>query len=478
MLTHEGVTLIDFGVARAADQSTLTATGVAVGTPAFMAPEQARAERTLTPAVDVFSLGGVLAFAASAYAPFGEGSGPDVFYRIVHQEPDLSAVQAADPALGALVQACLAKDPADRPTAAELVTLASAETSTGPAVWPPATAQQIAVRRAFAARAQAAKPIPEPIPEPDGTELESEPLSEPEDLESRRDGGSAVFARPPMPVPMSRVGAGQAGANPLLGDGSSGPGGSDNSDALELVPGPAPDSTDGRTPRRRRKALTVLLPLVLVLGVTAGTLVALNETPWSGDDAAAGGNDHPVAGSASGATGTPTPRLTTSAGHTATPSTAPATSTSASSGSGGSTGSSQGSGGSSGGSATGGSTGSGGGSGSGSGGSSGGSGSTGGSGGTTKTTAPSAPATPSGLAIAVPYWFGTATMDVSWDSESNVTQFELQIENTGKDVTLSGSTTTYQITDIPAGTTECIKLRAINAAGDSAWASACQNTNG
>jgi len=58
---------------------------------AFMAPEQARAVRALTPAVGVFSLGGVIAFAAIGASPFGVGGGADLFYRIVHQEPDLDA---------------------------------------------------------------------------------------------------------------------------------------------------------------------------------------------------------------------------------------------------------------------------------------------------------------------------------------------------------------------------------------------------
>jgi len=75
----------------------------------------------------------------------------------------------------------------------------------------------------------------------------------------------------------------------------------------------------------------------------------------------------------------------------------------------------------------------------------------------------------------VPAWFGVASLDVSWDAESGITEFELVVVNDGRDIYLSKSTTSYQIDNIPAGTTECVKLRAVDSAGDSAWASGCQN---
>ncbi|WP_151773770.1 serine/threonine-protein kinase, partial [Streptomyces abyssomicinicus] len=80
MLTAGGATLIDFGVARAADQTELTRADMVIGTPAYMAPEQAsgRPGRELTGAVDVFALGSVLACAATGSPPFGDESGPAV----------------------------------------------------------------------------------------------------------------------------------------------------------------------------------------------------------------------------------------------------------------------------------------------------------------------------------------------------------------------------------------------------------------
>ncbi|MFD7494690.1 protein kinase [Streptomyces sp. NPDC059832] len=163
MLTLDGVTLIDFGVARAADQSRVTRTGMVIGTPAYMAPEQAMAERDLTGAADVFGLAGLLLFAANCRPPFGDGSGPGLFYRIVHTEPDLGRLPDLDPALAAVVESCLAKDAADRPTAAELFGIADERVPAAvSAPWPPAVTDRITERAAFAA-----KPPPAEEPEPE-----------------------------------------------------------------------------------------------------------------------------------------------------------------------------------------------------------------------------------------------------------------------------------------------------------------------
>ncbi|WP_323181652.1 serine/threonine-protein kinase [Streptomyces sp. NBC_00572] len=121
MVTIDGPKVIDFGIARALDSTTsaLTSTGVVVGSPGFMSPEQIRGE-SLTEASDVFSLGAVLAFAASGRLPF-EVTGGQVhalMYKVVHEPPDLTSVPET---LRELIDACLAKDPADRPTRAALL---------------------------------------------------------------------------------------------------------------------------------------------------------------------------------------------------------------------------------------------------------------------------------------------------------------------------------------------------------------------
>ncbi|MGW6918861.1 serine/threonine-protein kinase [Kitasatospora sp. NPDC054939] len=114
LLTLDGPRLIDFGIARALDSGTvLTQSGQVFGSPGFMSPEQANG-LPAGPASDVFSLGAVLAYAATGTMPFGSGvSAPVLLYRVLHEEPDLSGLSGP---LLALVRDCLAQDPAARPT--------------------------------------------------------------------------------------------------------------------------------------------------------------------------------------------------------------------------------------------------------------------------------------------------------------------------------------------------------------------------
>ncbi|MFD5895403.1 serine/threonine-protein kinase [Streptomyces sp. NPDC060366] len=119
LLASDGPRVIDFGIARAADTTALTGTGVSVGTPAFMAPEQAAAG-TVSPATDIFALGQIAAFAAIGSPAYGEGSSHAVLYRIVHEDPDLSRVP---PELLPLVKRCLTRAPEERPSLTEIIEL-------------------------------------------------------------------------------------------------------------------------------------------------------------------------------------------------------------------------------------------------------------------------------------------------------------------------------------------------------------------
>ncbi|MEU4385246.1 protein kinase [Promicromonospora sp. NPDC023805] len=112
LLGPDGPVLIDMGIVSETDATSLTTTGVQPGTPQFMSPEQARGE-AVTPATDVWSLGAVAHLAQAGTAPFGTGSLATVTYRIVHEQPDLAVLPSG---LRRLVGACLAKDPAARPT--------------------------------------------------------------------------------------------------------------------------------------------------------------------------------------------------------------------------------------------------------------------------------------------------------------------------------------------------------------------------
>ncbi|MFJ8601526.1 protein kinase [Streptomyces shenzhenensis] len=120
LLARDRPRLIDFGVARAADDSRHTRIGVSVGSPGFLAPDQAVGGVAAEPA-DVFSLAALLVYAATGRGPFSRAGeeipAATLMYRVVHEEPDLTGVP---PELVPLLTACLAKDPAVRPTAAQL----------------------------------------------------------------------------------------------------------------------------------------------------------------------------------------------------------------------------------------------------------------------------------------------------------------------------------------------------------------------
>ncbi|MFF1401428.1 serine/threonine-protein kinase [Streptomyces sp. NPDC058287] len=117
LLAADGPRVIDFGISLAGDGTSYTATGATIGTPQFMAPEQASAG-PVSAATDVFSLGQTIAFAALGEPLYGDGPAVSVLYRIVHSDPDLSVLP---PELRPLLARCLAADPAERATLAEIV---------------------------------------------------------------------------------------------------------------------------------------------------------------------------------------------------------------------------------------------------------------------------------------------------------------------------------------------------------------------
>jgi serine/threonine protein kinase len=116
LLAADGPRVIDFGIAQTLDATSVTRTGMSVGSPGFMAPEQVRGKSG--PAADIFAWGLTIGYAASGQPPFGTGPPDAIFYRILHDDPDIEAVPAT---LQPLVTAALAKAPEDRPTAAELL---------------------------------------------------------------------------------------------------------------------------------------------------------------------------------------------------------------------------------------------------------------------------------------------------------------------------------------------------------------------
>ncbi|HEY0717758.1 MAG TPA: protein kinase [Streptosporangiaceae bacterium] len=117
MLAPDGPRVIDFGIARAAEAASVTRSGIRVGSPQFMAPEQIRGTAA-TPAVDVFALGSVAAFSLLGRVPFGEGNPAALMHRVLNEPPDLTGARGP---LRDLIQRCLAKDPAARPDPTEII---------------------------------------------------------------------------------------------------------------------------------------------------------------------------------------------------------------------------------------------------------------------------------------------------------------------------------------------------------------------
>jgi serine/threonine protein kinase len=116
ILTDAGPKVIDFGIARRQDTTSMTKTGMMVGSMGFMAPEQISGHPG--PAADIFAWGVTVAYAASGRSPFGAGNTHSILYRIMYGDPDIAAVPDS---LRPPVEAALAKDPQTRPTAQQLL---------------------------------------------------------------------------------------------------------------------------------------------------------------------------------------------------------------------------------------------------------------------------------------------------------------------------------------------------------------------
>ncbi|MEU3776925.1 serine/threonine-protein kinase [Streptomyces sp. NPDC032472] len=173
LLASDGPRVIDFGIARAADATSLTSSGVSVGTPAFMAPEQASAG-TVTAGTDIFALGQIIAFAAIGAPAYGDGNSHAILYRIVHEDPDLSALPAE---LRPLVTRCLSRDPAGRPTLTQVIemchALSPAPLRQGEDWLPQAVAGSITERLQLPEPERT--PPPQPTAAPTPTELSAPP---------------------------------------------------------------------------------------------------------------------------------------------------------------------------------------------------------------------------------------------------------------------------------------------------------------
>ncbi|MFD1545602.1 serine/threonine-protein kinase [Nonomuraea guangzhouensis] len=133
IFSASGAKVLDFGIARALDESGLTGTGALIGTPGWISPEQYRGDQA-DAAADVFAWGALMVYASTGRPPFGTGA-PDVLaYRVMSVDPDLSGVPAK---IRDLVRSTLAKDRAARPTTNELLAHVTALRAGGTIRMPP-----------------------------------------------------------------------------------------------------------------------------------------------------------------------------------------------------------------------------------------------------------------------------------------------------------------------------------------------------
>ncbi len=163
MIADDGPRVVDFGIARSVNsrESQVTATGMVVGTPGYLAPEQFT-NAPLMPAVDVFAWGATMVFAATGRSPFEADTLPVIIHRILNEEPDLSALHSP---LREVIARCLEKDPARRPPATQVLLelLGNAGVAPGPA---PSKGDLLAQGTQLAAQLPAPPAEPKPRPEP------------------------------------------------------------------------------------------------------------------------------------------------------------------------------------------------------------------------------------------------------------------------------------------------------------------------
>ncbi|MER6731182.1 serine/threonine-protein kinase [Streptomyces puniciscabiei] len=181
LVVEDGPRVIDFGIASGVSNTRLTMTNVAVGTPAYMSPEQAKDSRSVTGASDVFSLGSTLVFAATGHPPFHGANPVETVFMLLREGPDLTGLPDE---LRPLIEACMQMEAAARPTPADLQAqlaphlFGSGSDDSGTAsAWLPEKAVAL-----IEARGRGGRPAAKPAPAPTG---------------GPRSGGRAAVPPPP-----------------------------------------------------------------------------------------------------------------------------------------------------------------------------------------------------------------------------------------------------------------------------------------
>ncbi|MDJ0342425.1 PQQ-binding-like beta-propeller repeat protein [Streptomyces sp. H10-C2] len=218
LVVEDGPRVIDFGIASGVSNTRLTMTNVAVGTPAYMSPEQARDSRSVRGASDVFSLGSTLVFAATGHAPFHGANPVETVFMLLREGPNLTGLPSE---LRPLIESCMRLEADQRPTPAELqaqlaphlFSTGSDDTGTASAWLPPGAVALIEQRRsgrpavAVNVNVRPSQPPPPPPPVPPRT-------PDPEPAVHGRHGGGRGGSGGGMNAPggLNGPGAGRGGA--------------------------------------------------------------------------------------------------------------------------------------------------------------------------------------------------------------------------------------------------------------------------
>jgi serine/threonine protein kinase len=258
LVAPDGPRVIDFGVARASERVQLTTTRGAAGTPAYMAPEQARDATQASPASDVFSLGATLVYAATGHPPYQGETVMDILVRLATEAPDLSDLPEE---LSGLVGACLERVPRMRPSdSAILGGLGSFALSAGSAhVYLPDSAMAVIAEYLVAAE-YAHRPQFTPDPGDGGDESDGEDSGDRGSAGSETNGSDASVvtdltdgSQTPLPGFQSAAALPPAGLLPTAFQAGQGPPGGPR-------PPAEPEASAGPDPGRPRTGRRSLVP--------------------------------------------------------------------------------------------------------------------------------------------------------------------------------------------------------------------------
>jgi outer membrane protein assembly factor BamB/tRNA A-37 threonylcarbamoyl transferase component Bud32 len=295
LVVEDGPRVIDFGIASGVSNTRLTMTNVAVGTPAYMSPEQARDSRSVTGASDVFSLGSTLVFAATGHAPFHGANPVETVFMLLREGPDLEGLPDE---LRPLIDACMQMDASRRPTPEDLQAQLSPhlfssgndDSGTASAWLPDVATAMIETRRggrlpapATAPAAPPAPPIPQAPPQPP-------PRPPAADWDSARRGGNDPRTGQAAPLPAAVAG----GGGPVRLSGSKvpigpGPRVADAGRAAAAVAGPATGWVRAPGGLNGAQAATSALPSPAPSAVQSASPVPPSASPPDG----AGGHWRP-----------------------------------------------------------------------------------------------------------------------------------------------------------------------------------------